>query len=41
MTETIEISQFLDVDIRVGTVIDAKLSTTLKNQSIILVIDFY
>ena len=40
MVNTIEYYQFLDVDIRVGTVIKAEVNTFLKKPSIILLIDF-
>ena len=40
MVNTIEYYQFLDVDIRVGTVIKAEVNTSLKKPSIILLIDF-
>ena len=40
MINTIEYSQFLDVDIRVGTIIKAENSTKLKNTSLLLLIDF-
>ena len=40
MLKTIEYYQFLDVDIRVGTVIKAEISTSLNKPSIILLIDF-
>jgi tRNA-binding protein len=40
MFKTIEYYQFLDVDIRVGTVIKAEISTSLNKPSIILLIDF-
>ena len=40
MVNTIEYGQFLDVDIRVGTVIKAEISTSLNKPSIILLIDF-
>ena len=40
MVDTIEYHQFLDVDIRVGTVIKAEINTSLKKPSIILLIDF-
>ena len=40
MVNTIEYHQFLDVDIRAGTVIKAKVNTSLKNPSIVLLIDF-
>ena len=40
MVNTIEYYQFLDVDIRVGTVIKAEVNTSLKKPSINLLIDF-
>ena len=40
MLKTIEYYQFLDVDIRVGTVIKAEVNSSLKKPSIILLIDF-
>ena len=40
MINTIEYHQFLDVDIRGGIVIDAKVNISLKKPSIILQIDF-
>ena len=40
MTNTIEFNKFLDVDIRVGTVINAEINTSLKKPSIVLLIDF-
>ena len=40
MVNTIEYYQFLDVNIRVGTVIKAEVNTSLKRPSIILLIDF-
>ena len=40
MVNTIEYHQFLDVDIRAGTVLKAKVNTSLKNPSIVLLIDF-
>ena len=40
MVNTIEYYQFLDVDIRVGTVIKTEVNTSLKKPSIILLIDF-
>ena len=40
MTNTIEFNKFLDVDIRVGTVIKAEINPSLKNPSIVLLIDF-
>jgi len=40
MVNTIEYYQFLDVDIRVGTVIKTEVNTSLKKPSIILFIDF-
>ena len=40
MNKIIQYDQFLDVDIRVGTVIKAELNTKLKKPSIILLIDF-
>ena len=40
MTNTIEFNKFLDVDIRVGTVIKAEVNLSLKKPSIVLFIDF-
>ena len=40
MTNTIEFNKFLDVDIRVGTVIKAEVNPSLKKPSIVLLIDF-
>ena len=40
MTNTIEFNKFLDVDIRVGTVIKAEVNLSLKKPSIVLLIDF-
>ena len=40
MTNTIEFNKFLDVDIRVGTVIKAEVNLLLKKPSIVLLIDF-
>ena len=40
MIETIEYKQFLNVDIRVGTIIAAEINHSLKKPSIILQIDF-
>ena len=40
MTKTIEYKDFLDVDIRIGTIIKAKINTSLKKPSIVLLIDF-
>ena len=40
MTNTIEFNNFLDVDIRVGTVIKAEINLSLKKPSIVLLIDF-
>jgi len=40
MVETIEYSQFLDVDIRIGTIRKAEVNKLLKKPSIILLIDF-
>jgi len=40
MVKTIEYQQFLDVDIRVGTIIKAEVNTSLKKPSIVLSIDF-
>jgi len=40
MVDTIEYHQFLDVDIRVGTVIKAEINPSLKKPSIVLLIDF-
>ena len=40
MVNTIEFSQFLDVDIRVGTIIKAEINVSLKKPSIVLLIDF-
>ena len=40
MVNIIEYYQFLDVNIRVGTVIKAEVNTSLKRPSIILLIDF-
>ena len=40
MTNTIEFNKFLDVDIRVGTVIKAEINPSLKKPSIVLLIDF-
>tara|TARA_B100001245_G_C22543264_1_gene272283 strand:+ start:142 stop:483 length:342 start_codon:yes stop_codon:yes gene_type:complete len=40
MTNTIELNKFLDVDIRVGTVIRAEINPSLKKPSIVLLIDF-
>ena len=40
MTNTIEFNKFLDVDIRVGTVIRAEINPSLKKPSIVLLIDF-
>ena len=40
MTNTIEFNKFLDVDIRVGTVIKAEVNLSLKKSSIVLLIDF-
>ena len=40
MIKTIEYKQFLDVDIRVGTIIKAEVNTSLKKPSIVLLIDF-
>ena len=40
MTNTIEFNKFLDVDIRVGTVIKAEVKLSLKKSSIVLLIDF-
>ena len=40
MVNTIEYSQFLDVDIRVGTIIKAEINVSLKKPSIVLLIDF-
>ena len=40
MTNTIEFNKFLDVDIRVGTVIKAEMNPSLKKPSIVLLIDF-
>ena len=40
MFKTIEYHQFLDVDIRIGTVIKAQINNSLKRPSIVLLIDF-
>ena len=40
MVSKIEYNQFLDVDIRVGTIIKAELNHLLKKPSIVLIIDF-
>ena len=40
MVNTIEYHQFLDVDIRIGTIIKAELNNALKKPSIVLLIDF-
>ena len=40
MIETIEYKQFLNVDIRVGTIIAAEINHSFKKPSIILQIDF-
>ena len=40
MVKTIEYNKFLDVDIRVGTIIKAEVNTSLKKPSMILLIDF-
>ena len=40
MVETIEYSQFLDVDIRIGTIRKAEVNKLLKKPSIVLLIDF-
>ena len=40
MINTIEFNKFLDVDIRVGTVIKAEVNLSLKKSSIVLLIDF-
>ena len=40
MTNTIEFNKFLDVDIRVRTVIKAEINPSLKKPSIVLLIDF-
>ena len=40
MFKTIEYSQFLDVDIRIGTIIKAEVNMLLKKPSIVLLIDF-
>ena len=40
MVNTIEYHQFLDVDIRAGTVIKAEINTSLKKKSMVLLIDF-
>ena len=40
MVNTIEYHQFLDVDIRIGTIIKAEVNTLLKKPSIVLLIDF-
>ena len=40
MTNTIEFNKFLDVDIRVGSVIKAEFNLSLKKSSIVLLIDF-
>ena len=40
MTNTIEFNKFLDVDIRVGTVIKAEVNLLLKKPSIVLLINF-
>ncbi len=40
MVKKIEYSKFLDVDIRIGTIIKAEINTLLKKPSIVLLIDF-
>ena len=40
MVHTIEYHQFLNVDIRIGTIIKAEVNTSLKKPSIVLLIDF-
>ena len=40
MIHTIEYHQFLNVDIRIGTIIKAEVNTSLKKPSIVLLIDF-
>ena len=40
MVNTIEYHQFLDVDVRIGTIIKAELNNALKKPSIVLLIDF-
>ena len=40
MIHTIEYHQFLNVDIRIGTIIKAEANTSLKKPSIVLLIDF-
>ena len=40
MVETIDYSQFLDVDIRIGTIRKAEVNKLLKKPSIVLLIDF-
>ena len=40
MTNTIEFNKFLDIDIRVGTVIKAEVNLSLKKPSLVLLIDF-
>jgi len=40
MVKTIEYNQFLNVDIRVGTIIKATDNTSLKKPSVVLLIDF-
>ena len=40
MVNTISYHQFLDVDIRIGTIIKAELNNLLKKPSIVLLIDF-
>ena len=40
MVKTIEYNQFLNVDIRVGTIIKATVNTSLKKPSVVLLIDF-
>ena len=40
MVNTIDYLQFLKVDIRVGTIIKAEINNTLRNPSMVLLIDF-
>ena len=40
MVKTIEYYQFLEVDIRIGTIIKTDINTSLKKPSFVLLIDF-